>query len=531
MLLRRIAVENVRSFLEHTELAVDGSISILIGPNGGGKTNLLDVIVIMLRRYLFASMYAVHTPIPENPERHEFRENDILNNMSLERHNQAKDKPQVIEIEVEATTRDIENMQAMRNDAVKITELARNKYVNLKFDRAANWKLDGITEGVRFTYKLENGRIAPGDASATEFREYLNLYEMDSLMRDEFDLSPLATPMVYLSVNRTAAGFHAGVQLANYNPFEQKRQNDAAYSRSSTSLVAEAVARMAQKYLDLLHKDKGGARTAFMNTKNMKEFSTILAELGYEWDLRCVDKHKNQYDIELTKQGTSFLVGAASSGERELLTYLFAIFGLNVRDALIIVDEPELHLHPQWQRVLLKLFDRLTSATGNQFVLATHAPAFISPISISYVSRVFSKKQRSHVVKLDTSKLPKAKHLLRIVNSQNNERIFFANHVVLVEGVSDRIFFESVLDMHGRESATSKVIELINVDGKKVFDAYRSVLAAAEIPFSIIADRDYVEDIGTEEIKKLFVLDEGGIKKKLIDDSKSLDGAALVKST
>ena len=54
MLLKRVAIKNVRSFLDRTELALDGPMTIIIGPNGGGKTNLLDTTVIVLRRYLFA---------------------------------------------------------------------------------------------------------------------------------------------------------------------------------------------------------------------------------------------------------------------------------------------------------------------------------------------------------------------------------------------------------------------------------------------------------------------------------------------
>jgi predicted ATP-binding protein involved in virulence len=61
-------------------------MTIIIGPNGGGKTNLLDTTVIALRRYLFAAMYAAHAPQPDQPDRHEFRHNDVLNNMVLERH-------------------------------------------------------------------------------------------------------------------------------------------------------------------------------------------------------------------------------------------------------------------------------------------------------------------------------------------------------------------------------------------------------------------------------------------------------------
>lgn len=55
MLLKKITIENVRSFLDRREMDFDGPISIIIGPNGGGKTNLLDVVNTMLRRYLFAT--------------------------------------------------------------------------------------------------------------------------------------------------------------------------------------------------------------------------------------------------------------------------------------------------------------------------------------------------------------------------------------------------------------------------------------------------------------------------------------------
>ena len=86
MLIKRVAIENVRSFLDRAELVLDGPLTIVIGPNGGGKTNLLDTVVIALRRYLFASMYAAPSPTAELPNRHEFRPNDALNNMVLERH-------------------------------------------------------------------------------------------------------------------------------------------------------------------------------------------------------------------------------------------------------------------------------------------------------------------------------------------------------------------------------------------------------------------------------------------------------------
>ena len=530
MLVRRVAIENVRSFLDRAELMLDGPITIVIGPNGGGKTNLLDTIVIILRRYLFASMYAVHSPTPELPNRYEFRENDALNNMVLDRHSGGAGRDQFVEVEVEVTSRDLENMLSMRNDAERLTELAKKKYINFNLMNAKSWKLEEIAVGTRFVYRVFNGALQGVDESASCFQQYLKMFEMDGSLREEFELAPLATPIVYLPVNRSASGFQSNVELAGYNAFETKRHSDATSSRSNTSIVNLAIGRLAQKFRLLLEKDKGIAASEFRNDSNLQELTKLLSELGYEWTLETVNPLKNQYDIRLRKQGSSFLVGAASSGERELLTYLFAIFALNVRDALIIVDEPELHLHPKWQKTLLQMFIRLAQTTGNQFLLATHSPTFVSPESIQYVSRVFSHHQKSHILRLNTTVLPEARHLLNIVNSQNNERLFFADEVVLVEGLSDRIFFEAVLDQHGRSSSARSILEVISVGGKGFFDAYSKVLRACEMRYSIISDLDYIEQIGSNEIKSLFHVDTREIKSDIIENVKSLDGDTLVQA-
>lgn len=531
MLLRRISIQNVRSFLDVAELTLDGTISIVIGPNGGGKTNLLDTIVVMLRKHLFSSKYARHQPTAEDPNRYIFHDNDVLNSLVLDRYTGHATKDQTVDIEIEITERDVAGMHAMRKDASRLQELAGKKYANLGLNQASNWKLDEIVAGKNFVYRLHNGGLnSLSGLGGAEFLQFLRLFEIDKSLREEFELAPLSTPLVYLPVNRAASSFQSSVQLAGYNEFETKRQIDGTSSRSGTQIVNWAVGRLASKYRLLLEKDKGTASKEFYEDKSLKEMTTLLQELGYEWSLETVDALKNLYDIRLVKQGTSFLVGAASSGEREILTYLFAIFALNVRDALIIVDEPELHLHPKWQKTLLSLFVKLANTTGNQFLLATHSPTFVSPESIQYVSRVFSQNQKSQILRLDTAVLPEAKHLLNIINSQNNERLFFADKVVLVEGLSDRIFFESVLDHFGSSSTNRAVLEIISVGGKGLFNAYSKILDACKIPYSIIADLDYIEQVGTPEIKRLFRVDTQEIKTDVIENVKSIDGDTLVAS-
>ena len=299
MLLRRIAVENVRSFLSRAELKLEGSISILIGPNGGGKTNLLDTAVILLRRYLFSSIYPAHVPTPDQIDRFEFRHNDALNNMTLEPHSNAKEKPQLVEIEIEVTERDLENMLTMKNQAFSLREKAKKKYVNLSTGRAAQWRLEDFSPGMRLVYRWTNNNVEAVGSPAAQFGEYMNDFEIDSMLRAEFELTPLSTPMVYLPVTRSVQGFQSNIELAGYNFYEQKRQTDASISRNQHSIVPLSIGRLAEKFRLLLEKDVGNARATFKSDVNVRTLTKYLKELGYDWELETINPLKNAYDVSL----------------------------------------------------------------------------------------------------------------------------------------------------------------------------------------------------------------------------------------
>ena len=529
MKVRRVLVENVRSFLEPAELIIDGDILIIIGPNGGGKTNLLDTISIALRLFLLKSWLSRHNPTAEWQERYGWIANDSINANILEKHSKGRDKGQRIEIDIELTERDLLNINKAKEEANVLTEKAKGRYTSLPIEQASSWDTSSLSVGQVFRYTILNNKLqAQEDKAANVFQQYLNIFEIDSRIRSEMATTTLSTPMISLPVNRSAGGLQVSIALADFNEGDYKRSVDAASSRSAGSIVSLAIGRLARHYRYLLEADNGKAKETFYSDPQIKTFSETLKSLGYSWELECVNKDRNQYDIRLTKQGSSFLVGAASSGEKELLIYLFAIYALNIKDALIIIDEPELHLHPRWQKALLELFERLTTETGNQFLMATHSPVFVSPSSIQYVSRVYSESQQSKIVRLTDTALPDAKHLLNMVNSQNNERLFFADFVVLVEGISDRIFFEKLFLKYEVGKVAGQVYEIVNVGGKNMFEAYKKLLNACKIRFAIIADLDYVNQVGSAEIKKLFQVNSKDISEKVIDNQTSIDAQTLL---
>ncbi|MYC97599.1 MAG: AAA family ATPase [Caldilineaceae bacterium SB0661_bin_32] len=59
-----------------------------------------------------------------------------------------------------------------------------------------------------------------------------------------------------------------------------------------------------------------------------------------------------------------------SAGEKQMLSFL--CYNTFSENAAIFIDEPELSLHVDWQRLLLPTL--LEQGTGNQFFIATHSP-------------------------------------------------------------------------------------------------------------------------------------------------------------
>jgi putative ATP-dependent endonuclease of OLD family len=259
-----------------------------------------------------------------------------------------------------------------------------------------------------------------------------------------------------------------------------------------------------------------------------------MQKLGYEWDLVLKDELNNTYEILLKRDGKSFDITSASSGEKEIINFIFGIFALNVRNGLVAVDEPELHLHPKWQRTLYAVFEDLQKVTGNQFVLATHSPAFITADTLGKLKRVARISGESSVIPLDATSAADRRELLQMINSHNNEKLFFADKVVLVEGIHDRLLFERILAVLRKASGVSEmtapeIIEVLEVYGKGNLAKYRRLLDSIQVPSFIIADRDYADEIGTPEVKALFTDNLTKVANNTLFNSKSVDRATLAR--
>ena len=79
------------------------------------------------------------------------------------------------------------------------------------------------------------------------------------------------------------------------------------------------------------------------------------------------------FDVFLaSKDGRKVPVDSLSSGQLELFALFGALMLVRFRDGLLVIDEPELHLDPQWHALMVRAIRRFLPSA--QLLIATHSP-------------------------------------------------------------------------------------------------------------------------------------------------------------
>jgi hypothetical protein len=104
-------------------------------------------------------------------------------------------------------------------------------------------------------------------------------------------------------------------------------------------------------------------------------FDTFFEELTYE----RVNDEGGEKTIKFTKNGTSIPIDKLSTGEKQIVfrgIYLLKNSGL-LDNASVMIDEPELSMHPKWQEKILQYYKGLFTTDGGvqkaQLFFATHS--------------------------------------------------------------------------------------------------------------------------------------------------------------
>ncbi|WP_197412746.1 ATP-dependent endonuclease [Kocuria rosea] len=160
--------------------------------------------------------------------------------------------------------------------------------------------------------------------------------------------------------------------------------------------------------------------------------------------------------------------------------------------SLLLVEEPEAHLHPQLQALLQGYLEHL-SDTRTQVIATTHSPQFASSADVERITvlrRVddLSPPSAHHLRHASLTKREFA-HLGRFLDATKS-MMLFSSAVILVEGIAELLLVPVLLDREG-VSLREQGVTVVSVDGL-AFDPFVKLFNPAGLPIkcALISDSD-----------------------------------------
>lgn len=517
-------VENLDDFdwmnFEKWEESLD--MNILIWANGSGKSNFIEIINQFCRNLIFD--YTFDPNIIKNKNKSEYK-NSIKHvsktTYKLSKHIKFQDKPSNIEVLLELSDYDFENIWFVCKNTKKIN-LIIEKYSNITY-RFPHFSINHIKNEIKeirlkaeFDEKKQEFIINKTELTPMEFfslvciqeREllYICMYIYNKREKKYLDPSwnPLKSTFTILSSQRDLVERKYLNEFQDFDDYIFKKNEE-----TNTNL---------EWYFKCLRKIRNIIKTEIQINKKTDQKNEILVDESRKFKLYQSDFWKQltwlvekfihrtlsidyiQWWVNLQLKNSDWepcYFDDLWAWQQSLLLIIFAILWNDLNNGFVIIDEPELHIHPQLQKELALLFNQISDKYWTQFFLSTYSALFINEENITNVYR-FSKnnwwtKVFTPYIKIasDDAKLV---HLLRF---ENLSKIFFVNKIIMVEWESDLYFFSHYLKrlqtQPWREFITW-TYEIININWKWSYKSWHKFLNKFWIDNYFIWDWDNTVD-------------------------------------
>jgi len=164
----------------------------------------------------------------------------------------------------------------------------------------------------------------------------------------------------------------------------------------------------------------------------------------------------------------------------------------------LIVEEPEAHLHPQLQAILLSYLETIKAVEGEnpvQLFVTSHSPNFASIADLDSLTCLVDTGGTvetffPRTIAFDKGKREKLERYLDVTRAE----LFFARRVIFVEGAAE-LMLVSVLAEKAGYRLREHGVSLISVEGLN-FDSFLPLFGdnALKIPVAVVTDADPVDE-------------------------------------
>lgn len=528
MKIKSVRISNILSFEYKDEInncdkiSFDDNLNIIIGPNGAGKSNFLEIVNQLFKNSLFQACTFNENQIithQSNPTIDLHGTIQLQNrNFKLAKNNMSNKDVKKVKIEIGLSDNDKINLKFILKNLAKINSMSQ-KYTNHPVDfpiitetdiDAMNllslfFEDDGTQNQLHNVTNFNNTTEKFVSLYLQQFNFIQNLITIANKYDNE-NWVPLKNTFALISGYRNYDGVESNFQVGGIQSEELQKiklsfADETTRSASSGEPLVFSYVRRKIGYSYHKVRTKHGTPVnkdpiELLDDPIFLSLNEILGKiLNLQLYIHRPDDDTLTYKIDFQNKDTSKIINIAelSSGEKGIIHFIFSIYGYDLENGVMIIDEPELHLHPQMQQKYLDIIFKVIQEMELQFIIATHSPIFVNPKTIGSVHRF-------HIVngftKVEKPKInDPEKDLIHILSYTNSSKIFFGDNVILVEGPSDEYFYKVFLQTH---KPKYKNIELLDIGGKSSYTMWKGFLTKYGISVSFIGDLDNIFDSGIE---------------------------------
>lgn len=513
MKLKRIEIENFKS-IKDLSINFDESYHVLAGKNESGKTNILEAISYLdikkpidktnIREPLpdeepisTSKIKFVFTPRVDNKKTiHELYKSLFIN------YDDVKDKTFIKYFSKEISIEQFFNERLeclITVDFIRNTRLYQYWTINNFYKNVENWKkiVDNTPPTTKLISKKTGKEVVLGNAKIIDINSYKEVPEnIIEELKADFVNENIGLQLIELLKSSPPKCIHWFFDSKNLLPSkivlnEFKENPDICLPlkylfnlaeikniKSDIDLASSRGTKTLRNFLSRISKHA----TLFFN-KKWEEYNDI------EFDLTL-----NGANIEIgIKEENCYEFSQRSDGFKRFITFLIMISvqveTSQLEDSVLIIDEPEISLHPSGQRFLRAELRKISES--NKVIFSTHSIFLIDPDNLENHYIVEKKNEVTTIKKTESSNIVDEEVIYNALGYSVFETLKEKN--ILFEGWRDKQLFKiaiSKIPSIYKEIKSLKDYGLTHAKGVKEIKYISPILELANRECLITSDSD-----------------------------------------
>lgn len=379
MRIKSIQIEKLFDLFNY-DIPLDNpeNVSLITGPNGYGKTMILNIIFNLFNRkfeFFHELKFEKITLKLNDGYKIEIEKKDKKSHYKIDFHffknKNLIDKISVYDIDVTDYPFDYSDTQTRTKTSKNINEIMDNLSVHIVQEQRLFKKIPDYQDDFPF-HQIGSKTIESVQYHSEELSKYILLIiqksfektqELDSSYIDRLiDEKNIISENDYIS--RLKILNEKQSKLIEFGLFTNVQKN-RDYSEVDAKALLVFIKDLENKlkvFDDLLTK--------------ITLFATILNERRFTHKSIKISKEKGFYFQ--TSRGKELKLNQLSSGEQHEVVLLYELIFNTKPNVLLLIDEPEISLHIVWQKEFLNDLITIAKLQNIQVIVATHAPAIVN---------------------------------------------------------------------------------------------------------------------------------------------------------